>query len=121
MRRLILVLIFACIAIQYPLYFGSKGYKRVEELKEQLQNEKDKSAAMTARNNAMQAEIEDLSTGTEAIEDIARQEMNMISKDQIFVRVVEPTKSNVQKPNLNSQTEVPHNNPKKDKGAKQDR
>ncbi|AEP36806.1 septum formation initiator [Taylorella asinigenitalis 14/45] len=118
MRRLILLLIFACIAIQYPLYMGEKGYKKVEELKTQLQEEKDKTAAMTARNNAMQAEIEDLSSGTEALEDIARQEMNMISEDEVYVRVVEPTNSNVQKPNLNSQKEVPHNKPKNDKDQK---
>lgn len=91
MRLVLLVLILACLLIQYPLYLGSSGYKRVEELNQQLQAEREMNQALLARNNAMQAEIEDLETGTQALEDRARLEMSMIDSDEILVRILSPT------------------------------
>ncbi|WP_159990351.1 septum formation initiator family protein [Pelistega ratti] len=90
MRLVFIVLILACIAIQYPLRMGEFGYKRVEELNEQLQKQRETNQAMVARNNAMQAEIEDLKTGTQALEDYARSEMNMIAGNETLVRILTP-------------------------------
>ncbi|WP_071058799.1 cell division protein FtsB [Pelistega sp. MC2] len=90
MKLILLVLVFACIAIQYPLRLGASGYKRVDELNQQLQAQRETNKAMTARNNAMQAEIEDLKSGTQALEDYARSEMSMVASNEVFVRVLPP-------------------------------
>ena len=90
MKLILLVLVIACIAIQYPLRLGSSGYKRVDELNRQLQEQRETNKAMTALNNAMQAEIEDLKSGTQALEDYARSEMSMVASTEVFVRVLPP-------------------------------
>ena len=90
MRLLFLVLIGACLAIQYPLWFGEFGHNRVQELNQQLEQQRQVNQAMIARNNALLAEIEDLKTGTQALEDRARYEMNMIDQGETLVRILTP-------------------------------
>lgn len=90
MRNILVVLVLACLAIQYPLRLGDSGYKRVDELNLQLKAQQETNKAMTARNAAMLAEIEDLKTGTQALEDYARTEMSMVDADEVLVRVLPP-------------------------------
>lgn len=90
MRRVWLFLIFACIAIQYPLRLGASGYKRVHELNQQLAQQQATNKAMMARNAAMQAEIDDLKSGTQALEDYAREEINMVEPNEFLVRILTP-------------------------------
>lgn len=89
MRLILVLLVLACIAIQYPLRMGGFGYKRVDELNQQLQAQRETNKAMMARNNAMQAEIDDLQTGTQALEDYARQEMSMVESNEVLVRILD--------------------------------
>lgn len=90
MRWVWLLLILACVAIQYPLRLGNSGYKRVDELNQQLAQQKETNKAMMARNAAMQAEIDDLKSGTQALEDYAREEMNMVEPNEYLVRILTP-------------------------------
>lgn len=90
MRNILVILVLACLAIQYPLRMGEFGYKRVDELNQQLKAQQETNRAMTARNAAMQAEIEDLKSGTQALEDYARAEMSMIDSKEVLVRVLPP-------------------------------
>lgn len=89
MRLILVLLVLACIAIQYPLRMGEFGYKRVDELNQQLQAQRETNKSMMARNNAMQAEIDDLQTGTQALEDYAREEMSMVESNEVLVRILE--------------------------------
>lgn len=93
MRLLFLLLLVACIAIQYPLWKGDSGWLRVAELKMQLQEQHDKNKALLARNNAMKAEVQDLETGTQALEDRARIEMGMINEGETLVQILVPNEA----------------------------
>ncbi|NOL51669.1 septum formation initiator family protein [Pelistega suis] len=90
MRNILVILVLACLAIQYPLRLGDSGYKRVDELNLQLKAQQETNKAMTARNAAMLAEIEDLKSGTQALEDYARTEMSMVDANEVLVRVLPP-------------------------------
>ncbi len=90
MRNILVILVLACLAIQYPLRLGDSGYKRVDELNLQLKEQQETNKAMTARNAAMLAEIEDLKSGTQALEDYARTEMSMVDANEVLVRVLPP-------------------------------
>lgn len=90
MRNVLVVLVLACLVIQYPLRLGDSGYKRVDELNLQLKEQQETNKAMTARNAAMLAEIEDLKSGTQALEDYARTEMSMVDANEVLVRVLPP-------------------------------
>lgn len=93
MRWVWFFLILACLAIQYPLRLGDSGYKRVDDLNQQLAQQKATNQAMMARNAAMQAEIDDLKSGTQALEDYAREEMNMVESDEVLVRILTPNEN----------------------------
>lgn len=98
MRLLYLALMVACVAIQYPLWWGEEGWARVTVLKQQLQEQEDKNKALLARNNAMDAEVHDLKTGTDALEDRARIEMRMVNKDETYVQILTPNEPQPQVP-----------------------
>lgn len=95
MRLLYLALMVACVAIQYPLWWGEEGWARVTVLKQQLELQEEKNKALLARNNAMDAEVHDLKTGTDALEDRARIEMRMIKKDETYVQILTPNEPQV--------------------------
>lgn len=104
MRLLYLALMVACVAIQYPLWWGEEGWARVTVLKQQLEAQEEKNKALLARNNAMDAEVHDLKTGTDALEDRARIEMRMIKKDETYVQILTP---NEPQPDVPVSYEVP--------------
>ena len=88
MRLLLLVLLFACIAIQIPLRWGGSGYAQVDVLAQQLEQQLQRNKALEARNNAMQAEIDDLRDGTEALEERARVLLNLLADDEYLIQII---------------------------------
>jgi cell division protein FtsB len=90
MRFLAFVLAALTVLIQYPLWFGKGGWLRVAELEREVQKQRDRNAGLAARNAAMDAEVRDLKQGLEAVEEIARFELGMVRKDEVFFQVVEP-------------------------------
>lgn len=88
MRLLLLIIVFACLAIQIPLRWGGSGYAQVDVLKQQLTAQLQHNKALEARNNAMQAEIDDLRGGTEALEERARAQLNLLADGEYLIQVV---------------------------------
>ena len=76
--------------IQYPLWLGKGGWLRVWELDQQLKSQRRTNDGLRARNTALAAEVRDLKTGYEAIEERARSELGMIAQDEEFFQVLEP-------------------------------
>ena len=90
MRILALVLVVLIAAIQTPLWFGKGGWMRVWELDRQLEAQRASNEQLRARNAALDAEVRDLKTGYDAIEERARSELGMIRQDEVFFQVLEP-------------------------------
>ena len=90
MRVLAAVLVILIAAIQTPLWFGKGGWLRVWELDRQLTQVRKSNEALRARNAALDAEVRDLKTGYDAIEERARSELGMIRPDEVFYQVLEP-------------------------------
>ncbi|HTS53636.1 MAG TPA: cell division protein FtsB [Burkholderiales bacterium] len=89
MRLLALVLVFLIAALQWPLWAGKGGWMRVWELDQQLNAQRRTNEALRARNAALDAEVRDLKTGFDAIEERARSELGMIKQDEVFFQVLE--------------------------------
>ena len=89
MRVLAVVLVLLVAAIQTPLWFGKGGWLRVWELDRQLQAQRQSNEQLRARNAALDAEVRDLKTGYDAIEERARSELGMIRQDEVFFQVIE--------------------------------
>lgn len=91
MRLLFCILLVLTLSIQYPLWWGKSGWTRVNELRTRISHQKETNEALRARNNALAAEVVDLKTGTQAIEERARAEQGMLKEGEIFVQIVPPT------------------------------
>jgi len=89
-RALAAVLVILIAAIQTPLWFGKGGWLRVWELDQQLAQVRKSNEALRARNAALDAEVRDLKTGYDAIEERARSELGMIRQDEVFYQFLEP-------------------------------
>ena len=89
MRVLAVVLVLLVAAIQTPLWFGKGGWLRVWELDRQLDAQRQSNEQLRARNAALDAEVRDLKTGYDAIEERARSELGMIRQDEVFFQMIE--------------------------------
>lgn len=86
MSQLRVVLIVLLILIQYPLWFGKGGWLSVNALNKQIEAQEGQNHLLAQDNQKIQADIDDLQEGTEAIEEHARRELNMIKQDEVFVQ-----------------------------------
>ena len=92
MRRLgwpLLVLTLLFGWLQYRLWLSDGSWGEVTGLQNQVAHQKRENQGLQERNNALAAEVEDLKSGEEAVEERARSELGMIKPGEKFYRVVE--------------------------------
>lgn len=89
MKRLCFVLTLLLVILQYRLWFGGNSLSESYQLQDQIQAQQDSNAKLVARNQILREEINDLRSGTEAIEERARNELGMVKQGETFYRVVE--------------------------------
>ena len=96
-RLLALVLMVLLVVLQMKLWNGEGSMTAVQDLKDQVDNQRAENAKLKERNAALAAEVEDLKTGEAAVEERARVELGMVKPGETFYRVVEPAdpKTNV--------------------------
>ena len=88
MRILLAILLLLLLALQYKLWFGEGGYRDVQRLALRVEEQARENEILAQRNRELQAEVEDLRQGLEAIEERARSELGMIKEDEEFYQVV---------------------------------
>jgi cell division protein FtsB len=90
LRWLAFIFIALILALQYPMWLGKGGWLQVHETDRQLAVQREANEKLKARNEALDADVRDLKTGSEAIEERARSELGMIKPDEVFFQV-QPT------------------------------
>jgi len=90
----LLALFFAVLitALQWPLWVGKGGWLRVWQLDQQVSERKMQNVELQERNNALSADVSDLKTGTDAIEERARNELGMLKQDEVFFQILDKHK-----------------------------
>ena len=88
MKALAYTLAALLVALQYPLWLGKGGWTRVWDLDRQLTAQREQTARLKARNDALDAEVRDLKQGYDALEEHARMDLGMIKRDEVFFQVV---------------------------------
>lgn len=96
LRWIILVLLILCIALQIKLWSGQGGRADVQHLRARVELQKAENAKLKQRNDALAADVEDLKTGTDAIEERARGELGMVKPGETFYQVIEEEKAKSQ-------------------------
>jgi len=82
-----LVLVALILLLQWPLWLGKGGWLRVWDVDRQLGAQREANQKLEQRNAGLEAEVKDLKTGREAIEERARFELGLIRPDEVFVQV----------------------------------
>ncbi len=91
MIRILILLLFAMLVVlQYRLWVGEGSLAELHLLKQDIAQQKDELQQMRRRNQALQAEVDDLKKGLEAIEERARNDLGMIREGEIFYQIIEP-------------------------------
>jgi cell division protein FtsB len=86
-KILALVLVALIVALQYPMWLGKGGWLKQRELDRELAAQREANARLKARNEALDADVRDLKTGFEAIEERARAELGMVRGDEVFFQL----------------------------------
>jgi cell division protein FtsB len=90
MKLLAAALAVVLILLQYRLWIASDGVRGVERLERAVAAQQAQNARLTERNSRLEAQVQDLKSGTAAIEELARSDLGMIGPDETFYQVVEP-------------------------------
>lgn len=89
MKWLAITLAALIALIQHPLWIGKGGWLRVWEVEQQISAQREVNQRLKARNEALDAEIQDLKNGLDAVEERARSELGMIKQDEIFFQLLD--------------------------------
>jgi len=90
LRWVLLALVLVLAALQYRLWVGEGSLGEITVLRREIREQHLELERLRERNRALQAEVEDLKHGLEAIEERARSEMGMIKEGEVFYQIVEP-------------------------------
>jgi cell division protein FtsB len=82
-----LLLVALIAALQYPLWLGKGGWLQVWEAERALEAQRALNARLEARNVALEADVKDLKTGFDAVEERARIELGLVKPGEVFVQV----------------------------------
>jgi len=89
LRVLAMVLVVLLLVLCWQLFNGAGGIRDVRELAVSVRVQQRENAQLTARNDALAAEVSDLKQGEAALEERARTELGMIKPGEVFYRVVD--------------------------------
>ncbi|MDQ3731192.1 MAG: cell division protein FtsB [Pseudomonadota bacterium] len=89
-RASVTALVLLLLILQYQLWVGDGSVAEVMALKRSIELQRHEIERLRERNLALDAEVKDLKTAMDAIEERARLELGMIRKGEVFYRVVEP-------------------------------
>lgn len=87
--RLLIILLFALVsALQYRLWFGPHSVKEYFKHQEELRVHQASNLELEKRNKMLMADVEDLQSGLDSIEERSRNELGLIKQDEVFFRLV---------------------------------
>lgn len=89
MRILIFTLVLLLGWLQYRLWVGEGSLAEVHALKADIARQTQELAQLRARNQALAAEVANLKSGNEALEERARMDLGMIKPGEVFLQVIE--------------------------------
>jgi cell division protein FtsB len=89
MRSMWVILILALLGLQYKLWLGDGNIKEWMTLEQKNAEQDVFNQKLVARNQALLAEITELKSGDQALEEKARSDLGMVKPDETFYHLVE--------------------------------
>lgn len=88
MRIVLVILLLLFGALQLKLWFGEGGYRDARRLEQRVEEQARENERLALRNRELEAEVEDLREGLQAVEERARSELGLIKENEEFYQVV---------------------------------
>ena len=88
MKWLVAALAVAVLLLQYRVWFSEDGVREVARLKNAVATQQAENGTLGERNKQLAAEVRDLKTGMDALEERARSDLGMIARNETFYQVV---------------------------------
>ncbi len=90
MKWLAAVLAVAVILLQYRVWLSEDGVREVARLRTAVAAQRADNDQLVERNHQLAAEVRDLKTGMDALEERARSDLGMVGRNETFFQVVPP-------------------------------
>ncbi|HXW75367.1 MAG TPA: cell division protein FtsB [Steroidobacteraceae bacterium] len=90
MKWLAAGLLVALILLQYRVWLSADGVREVARLRQAVVVQRAENDQLAERNRQLAAEVRDLKTGMDALEERARSDLGMIARNETFYQVVPP-------------------------------
>ncbi len=88
MRIVILLLLALMAALQYRLWFGQHSVEQYFQRQQELKSHQLTNLDLKKRNLMILADVEDLQSGLDSIEERARNELGLVKQNEVFFRLV---------------------------------
>ncbi len=89
MRTVLFILLALLVLLQLRLWVSDDGYRAAWRLADQVTTQAQENEVLRERNRALAAEVSDLKTGLDAVEEIARSELGMTRDGETLYQVVD--------------------------------
>ncbi|HEY1875675.1 MAG TPA: cell division protein FtsB [Steroidobacteraceae bacterium] len=88
MKWLAAALAVVIILLQYRIWLSEDGVRQVTRLRQSVSAQRAENDQLAERNRQLAAEVRDLKTGLDALEERARSDLGMIARNETFYQVV---------------------------------
>jgi len=89
-KALVAILIILFAYLQYKLWIAEGNVQDLWALEGRIETLMNENDSLTKRNNALQAEVENLKSGLDVVEEKARRDLGLVGKDETFFQIVKP-------------------------------
>lgn len=89
MRTIFFVLLLAFLGLQYKLWLGDGSILQWRNLQQKIAEQTKVNEKKMARNKALEADIIELQSGDQALEEQARYELGMVKNEETYYQFVE--------------------------------
>lgn len=89
MRWLLLLLLALVALLQYRLWFAEGSLAERQRLERRIEQAERDNARLRARNAALAREVVALQSGEAVVEQLAREELNLIRENEVFYQFLE--------------------------------
>lgn len=90
-KPVMIVLTILMVLLQYRLWLSHDGLPPLLRLHHQVEKQKLDNEKLIERNQVLAAEVQDLKSGLDALEERARSELGMVKPGETFFHVIEDT------------------------------
>ena len=86
-RIVFLGAVLILLMLQYKLWLGESGYYDRQAMRERIEEQRSENDKLIERNRILSAEVYDLKSGMEAVEEHARLDLGLIKPNETFVQM----------------------------------